>query len=112
MCAVRIFVGKTQAAGTIFDPASPRPPTQYEETWRFNASADVKRDVPTVSYQFPARGTTDPKSALKAQRPSKKKPWGVDCYSLGRLLYQMYEQGDEDEEKGMSAHLVSCTEHV
>ncbi len=55
-------------------------------SWRFHESGGGG-GVPTVGYYIPARKFSPAKNC-----PKKQKPMGIDCYSLGRLLFNIHRE--------------------
>lgn len=95
---------------TITPSAPPPPPgtepkkapTNPNFSWRFGQT-DSDADIPNVYYYIPAR-------RIDANIPigSKQSPWGVDCYAIGRLLYDILNHGTLDKlMKAEAAAVVS-----
>lgn len=64
-------------------------------SWRFHVGGDSKQERPTVGYNIPARQI----QKSKLGKLDKQGPWGIDCYSLGRLLSAVHAYGGADEPK-------------
>ena len=64
-------------------------------SWRFHVGGDSKQERHAVDYNIPARQIK--KSELG--KLGKQGPWGIDCYSLGRLLSAVHAYGGAGEPK-------------
>ena len=98
--AVRVGVGSNLEMQelTSADEAEPSSPKQGNKkpnlSWRFSASKSGP-DMPNVYYLIPGRQIIT-KDAIKPAIGPKQQPWGVDCYAIGRLLFDMLHQGPDD----------------
>ena len=73
-------------------------------SWRFHATHTVRGKTASVYYVLPAREPTE-----NRQR-GKQRPWGVDCYSLGRLLYNI--SGEDTENTITHSERVAAVDSV
>lgn len=99
--------------GSLKITPPPPPKADYKKperpnfSWRFAATA---ANAPDVSYYIPAR-------RIHAKMPAgtKQKPWGVDCYAIGRLLFEISQKAplESNLDKTMraeAANVVSSAE--
>ncbi len=90
-------VAETDKVGPKADDKTKSKADDPDYSWRYHDVASTVQNVPIpgVDYYIPAREV----GYANKESPSKSGPWGIDCYSLGRLLYKIQREDKEDKNK-------------